>query len=191
MRNWLIQMCLILACTFVGAQDDPDTGSILQVRDTVRSAYNPNRPATAAFYSAALPGLGQAYNRQYWKIPVVYAALGTAIYVFLDRQDEYLELRDAYRSRLSGRMDDRFIADDGTILISTQGLERSQKVAQRNKELALLVTGLIYMLNIIDANVNGHLSQFNTDRNLSIKPMFDANNLTYGASYGLAIRYSF
>lgn len=187
----MLQICLLLFCVGAGAQDDPDNPSLLQVKDTVRSAYNPNRPATAAFYSAALPGLGQAYNKQYWKIPIVYAALGTAIYVFIDRQNEYLELRDAYRSRLAGRMDDRFITDDGTILLSTRGLERSQQVAQRNKELALLITGVIYLLNIIDANVNGHLSQFNTDRDLSIKPMLDANNLTYGASYGLTVRYTF
>lgn len=53
--------------------------SIVEVRDPI----NPLSPAKAAFYSAILPGLGQAYNKKYWKIPIVYAALGTGVYFYI------------------------------------------------------------------------------------------------------------
>jgi hypothetical protein len=185
---WFIVLVLFLA---VQSPAMGQANNLLRVKDTTRSAYNPNRPANAAFYSAVVPGLGQLYNRDYWKIPIVYAALGTGVYIFLDRQNEYLELREAYRSRLSGRRNDRFIDDQGNVILTLDGLERGQQVAQRNKELALLITAAVYLLNIIEANVSGHLSQFNTDRNLSLRPMIDYGNLTYGSSYGLIIQYTF
>ena len=51
------------------------------IADDIRKLENedPLRPAKAAFYSAVLPGLGQAYNKRYWKIPLVYGAIGASI----------------------------------------------------------------------------------------------------------------
>jgi len=177
----------LCGCFNAKAQNTP----ILKVTDTVSAAYNPNRPATAAFYSAVLPGLGQIYNRDYWRAPVVWAGLGTTIYIFVDRQNEYLQLREAYRSRLAGRRDDRYIDDEGNEILSTDGLERAQETAQKNKELALLITAAWYLLNIVEANVSAHLDSFNTDRNLSVLPLIDYGNLTYTPSYGLTISYTF
>ena len=57
------------------------TASVLYVKDTVKSNdIDPLTPAKAAFYSAILPGLGQAYNKKYWKIPLVYGAIGVSLY---------------------------------------------------------------------------------------------------------------
>ena len=70
----------------------------IQIKDSLVSAmstYNPLAPAKAAFYSAILPGLGQAYNKKYWKIPLVYGALGSGIYFYNNNNKNYNRLRDA------------------------------------------------------------------------------------------------
>ena len=147
---------------------------------------DPLAPSKAAFYSAVLPGLGQAYNKKYWKIPIVYAALGTGIYFYIDNKNEYNRYRDAYKRRLAGFTDDEFYGN-----ISNDALIRAQKTLRRNTEVSLLVTIGIYALNIIDANVDAHLLQFNVDENLAIKPHFNFNELDASTNLGLTLGFKF
>src|SRR5690554_7219120 len=65
-------------------------------------ALDPLTPSKAAFYSAVVPGLGQIYNKSYWKVPLVYAGLGTSIYFYIDNQTKYQAARDEYKLRLRG-----------------------------------------------------------------------------------------
>lgn len=148
--------------------------------------YNPLAPAKAAFYSAVLPGLGQAYNGKYWKIPLVYIGLGTGIYFYIDNNKQYHRYRDAYKSRLAGETDDEFQG-----LLSDSNLVDAQKMYQRNKELSLLVTAVIYVLNIIDANVDAHLQQFNVSEDLSFKPNMNYDKFTGDQSVGLSLDFRF
>ena len=147
---------------------------------------DPLAPSKAAFYSAVLPGLGQAYNKKYWKIPIIYAALGTGIYFYIDNKNEYNRYRDAYKRRLAGFTDDEFYGN-----ISNDALIRAQKTLRRNTEVSLLVTIGIYALNIIDANVDAHLLQFNVDENLAIKPHFNINELDASTNLGLTLGFKF
>ena len=66
------------------------------------------KPSKATFYSAVLPGLGQAYNKKYWKIPIVYGALATGIYFYNQNDKNYNRYRNAYKRRLAGFTDDEF-----------------------------------------------------------------------------------
>ena len=67
----------------------------LVVQDSVKNEKtNVLAPSKAAFYSAVLPGLGQAYNKKYWKIPIVYIGLGTGIYFYADNNKKYHRFRD-------------------------------------------------------------------------------------------------
>nr|WP_262916427.1 DUF5683 domain-containing protein [Aestuariivivens sediminis] len=157
---------------------------------------NPLSPAKAAFYSAVLPGLGQAYNKKYWKIPIVYGALGTGIYFYINNNNEYNRYRDAYKSRLAGFKTDEFYFDpQGNPLtsprITDDGLRRAQKFYRRNKELSLLVTIGIYALNIIDANVDAHLLQYNVDKNLSLAPHYKLNEMDARSNLGLTLNFKF
>ena len=162
------------------------------VQDTIaREPIDPLTPAKAAFYSAILPGLGQAYNKKYWKIPIVYAALGTGIYFYIDNNNEYKRYRDAYKRRLAGFTDDEFYGGGTTPSISNDGLIRAQRTLRRNKEISLLVTIGIYALNIIDANVDAHLLQYNIDDNLALKPHFDFNELDATTNLGLTLGLKF
>jgi hypothetical protein len=169
----------------------PNFDTLLVAQDSDANAYDANRPAKAAFYSAVIPGLGQAYNKQYWKVPLALAAVGLPIYAYTINDKEYNRLRDAFRIRLAGGTDDEFSNEDGTPIISTEGLERAQRTSQRNKELSILITAALYVIQIIDANVDGHLSQFSVDRNLSFLPYMDYNTLAIGNSYGFNLSYTF
>lgn len=157
----------------------------------VRKPMNILAPSRAAFYSAVLPGLGQAYNKKYWKIPIVYAALGTGIYFYLDNDKTYDRYRDAYKRRLAGFTDDEFYGDGTTPRVSSEGLIRAQNTLRRNKELSLLITFGLYALNIIDANVDAHLLQYNLDENLALKPHFKYNEQENSTNLGVTLNFKF
>ncbi|MFD1163766.1 DUF5683 domain-containing protein [Hwangdonia seohaensis] len=172
--------------------DDVVVDSIIKIRNPI----NPLSPAKAAFYSAILPGLGQAYNKKYWKIPLVYAALGTGIYFYTTNNKEYNRYRDAYKSRLAGFTNDEFYFDANGNQLSTprvtdDGLRRAQKLFRRNKEISLLVTVGLYALNIIDANVDAHLLQYNVDENLSLVPHYKINEMDATGNLGLTLNFKF
>nr|WP_317630858.1 DUF5683 domain-containing protein [uncultured Flavobacterium sp.] len=140
---------------------------ILIIKDTIPSnqAYNPLAPAKAAFYSAVLPGLGQAYNKKYWKIPIVYAGMATSVYFAVTNNNKYKDFRDEYKRRLNGTANPN---DPYYGVISDRRIIDAQRYHQRNRDLSIVITGLIYIINIVDANVDAHLMQFNVDDNLSI-----------------------
>ena len=158
----------------------------VEAATVIRDPIDPLSPARAAFYSAVLPGLGQAYNKKYWKIPIVYAGLGIGMYFYLDNDKEYQRYRDAYKRRLAGFEDDEFF---GTV--TDDGLREAQKTLRRNKEISLLVTIGIYALNIIDANVDAHLLQYNVDENLSFKPHYKINEFDNTGDLGLTVNFKF
>tara|TARA_B000000441_G_scaffold574_1_gene348 strand:- start:156 stop:701 length:546 start_codon:yes stop_codon:yes gene_type:complete len=145
------------------------------------------RPSKATFYSAVLPGLGQAYNKKYWKIPIVYGALATGIYFYNENDKSYNRYRNAYKRRLAGFTDDEFFGNGLYPAISDDGLIRAQNTLKRNKELSILVTVGLYILNIIDANVDAHLLQYNLDDNLSIKPSIEINQIQNKSNFGISL----
>ena len=157
-------------------------------KDTIKAVIDPNRPARAAFYSALLPGLGQAYNKKYWKIPIVYASLGAGIYYYSWNQTKYLEYRNEYKSRLDGTSDPNHPIYGG---LDNERLIRAQKFHQKNRNLSALITWFIYIFNIIDANIDAHLMQFNVNDNLSVKPDMNQNMIDFQYNYGMTLSYRF
>ncbi|WP_188466513.1 DUF5683 domain-containing protein [Bizionia arctica] len=164
----------------------PTEELVVEVASVTKVPIDPLSPARAAFYSAVLPGLGHAYLKEYWKIPVVYAGLGAGIYFYVDNNNQYNRYRDAYKSRLAGFDTDEFY---GTI--STDGLQDAQEQFGRNREISLLVTIGIYALNIVWANVDAHLAQFNVDDNLSLRPHYQMNEYDNTGDLGLTLNYKF
>jgi len=160
---------------------------------------NPLAPSKAAFYSAVLPGLGQVYNKRYWKVPIVYAAIGTGVYAYLFNDGEYDRFRSAFKRRRAGFTDDEFYDINnsgvvpGTPDVSDQALQDAQERYQRDRDLALLITIGLYALNIIDANVDAHLKQFNVNENLglNVRPFLNYHPITTDPYYGLAVTVNF
>ncbi len=158
---------------------------IVEASSKAQKTIDPLTPSRAAFYSAILPGLGQAYNKKYWKIPIIYAALGTGIYFYIDNTNEYKRYRDVFKRRLAGFTDDEFQG------ISDEALIRAQKSLSKDREISLLVTVGIYALNIIDANVDAHLLQYNVDENLALQPHFKINEWDMTTNLGLTLNFNF
>lgn len=183
----IVFICLFffsLGNTIVFSQEK--TNEELIAKDTLKSNnIDPLTPAKAAFYSAILPGLGQAYNKKYWKIPIVYGAIGISMYYYIDSNKSYHQYRDAYKRRLEGFTDDEFSYLDNDRLIA------AQKFYQRNRDLSALFVVGFYVLNIVDANVDAALIQFNVNENLSLKPDLYLNNVTSKANISLTLNYNF
>tara|TARA_B110001450_G_scaffold108338_1_gene102491 strand:- start:8462 stop:9025 length:564 start_codon:yes stop_codon:yes gene_type:complete len=146
---------------------------------------DPLSPAKAAFYSAVLPGLGQGFNKQYWKIPVIYAGLGTGISIYSWQNKQYNRYRDAYKRRTLGFTDDEFTET------SDESIIRAQQYHKKNRDLALLSTVLFYILNIVEANVSAHLAQFNVNKNLTLNPNIYQDEFSFQPKVGVTLNYQF
>lgn len=195
LKQLISAVLLVLSTGFAAAQEDTlrvaPAGEIIVEEELGYKPYDPLAPARAAFYSAVLPGLGQAYNGKYWKIPLAYAGIGTGIYFYLSNDKQYDRYRSIYKRRLAGYTDDEFTNPDGTQRVTNEGLIRGQQFYQRNKEISILVTVGIYALNIIDANVDAHLQQFNVSEDLSVRPAMNFDETTGKAGYGLSLNFNF
>ncbi len=115
--------------------------------------------------SASLPGLGQVYNRKYWKIPIIYAGFGTLAYFVNMNNTEYQKWRSAYIARVDGNPN----TVDGFPLHSTDVLQRAMNYYRRNLEVTYLLGVALYILNILDANVDAHLMDFDVREDLSLR----------------------
>ena len=198
MNNKFIYIFLFLSANSLIAQKS-DTLSLSNQKELTfkdrpiekNNRYNPLAPAKAAFYSAVLPGLGQIYNKRYWKVPIVYLGIGTSIYFYKLNNDDYNRFRNAYKRRLAGYTDDEFWGNGTTPLVSSDRLEDAQKTAKRNKDLRIAVAVAFYLLNIIDANVDAHLRQFNVNNDLTLEPVFELNPIDTKANYSISLKYRF
>ena len=195
MKSNLLHILFLFFVLPLLAQTNNDTISVqpdtqLIVQDTLKQkvAYDPLAPSKAAFYSAVLPGLGQAYNKKYWKIPIAYAGIGTGIYLHIRNNKDYNRFRDAYKRRLAGFTDDEFFGDGATPIISDDRLIDAQRSSQRNKDVSLIVAIAFYLVNIIDANVDAHLRQYNVSDDLSLTPNFEVDPVNTQPNYGLALK---
>ena len=187
-------LLLLFATASLGHAQDTlivQKDSLVVKPDTLatRAPYEPLAPSKAAFYSAVLPGLGQAYNKKYWKIPIVYAGIASGIYFHIRNDNDYDRFRNAYKRRLAGFTDDEFYGDGTTPVISNDRLIDAQESAQKNKDISILVAIAFYLVNIIDANVDAHLKQYDVSEDLSLEPNFEVNPVDTRPSYGLALKF--
>lgn len=156
----------------------------LAVSSIKEEPYDPLAPARAAFYSAVLPGLGQAYNKKYWKIPIVYGGIAAGVYFYQRNTEDYNRFRDAYKRRLAGYQDDEFQG------VSDARLRDAQKTAGRNRDVSLAMAIGVYLLNILDANVDAHLLRYNLSEDLTLGPELQYQSDFRPSVYGLSLNIS-
>ncbi|NVN94877.1 MAG: hypothetical protein HXX18_06295 [Bacteroidetes bacterium] len=149
-------------------------------------------PRKASIYSALLPGMGQVYNHQYWKVPVLYAGIATLTYFFIFNTNKYNNYKDEYLARINN---DSIGLNAGYSLYSDNTILLLKNYYQRNLEFTYIVAGLVYLLNIIDASVYAHLFTFDVGNDLSLRidPMLNNNFLRSGSppSAGLKLTLRF
>lgn len=147
--------------------------------------YNPTK---AGLYSAVLPGLGQYYNKKYWKIPIVWGAIGTGVGVIVYNDKQYKRYRTAYIAELNGQPHE-FSNISG---VDKNVLGNSQDSAKRYRDYSIAITGVVYILAIVDAVVDAHLYEQRHDPDLALKPTIINDNVGIGqAKAGLSLSYRF
>ena len=159
-----------------------------------------SRPAKAAIMSACLPGLGQIYNRKWWKVPIVYAGLGGIGYFSYRNFSEYRSYLHAYEYKTGDLPEGVTLTDYETQLANKYAegqLQTYKESYRRNFELFTILTVAWYGLNIIDAVVDGHLYTYDIsdDLSLSVDPyvrqqMETPIKIPHYAQVGLSIQFN-
>jgi hypothetical protein len=126
--------------------------------------HSPNK---AAIYSAVLPGLGQAYNKKYWKIPVVYAGFGTMAYFINSNAIEYNKFRNAYDYKTSTNPDPSKY-NEYVNKYPEASLLQGRDYYRRNRDLSYILTGVWYLLNVVDAAVDAYLFDYDVSEDLTL-----------------------
>ncbi|WP_156180431.1 DUF5683 domain-containing protein [Rufibacter radiotolerans] len=166
------------------------------VADTAQKGFSHwSRPAKAAFYSAVVPGLGQAYNKSYWKIPLVYATGGVIGYFIYDNNRKYQDYAQALRVRFDGDPGtvDKYAEDNiyGLNRANDQGsrnLRSSRDFFRKYRDLDIILAVLAWGLQVLEAHVDAHLKAFDVSDDLSLHFSPALNPLTGTSSYAGGLR---
>jgi len=142
--------------------------SIIAKADTISivSAKKPHSPKKASIMSIALPGLGQVYNGKWWKVPIIYAGFGGLTYMAVTNHLDMERYRQAYLNRVD---DDPSTVDEFAGKYSDANLKELKTTNQRNRDLSFILMGILYILNVVDASVDGHLKDFDVSDDLSLR----------------------
>lgn len=149
-------------------------------------------PRTAAYLSLALPGAGQAYNRRWWKLPIVYGVLGTATYFEIQNYRQYAALRDNYKWVVDEDPNTNPTEAPYTQLDATS-LKNYRDQWRRYFEQTTLILGLAYILTATEAFVDAHLSRFDVSDDLSfrLRPAAEPVSLGGGVAFGVGVSLQF
>lgn len=163
-------------------------------RNRYDSALAAHSPKKAALRSAILPGLGQIYNKKYWKLPIVYGGLGICGSVFFYNLNNYQDTRFAYRVKYNmrvNRTDSALFAQIKPNLkpLPEENLRYYRNQFRRDVDYSVLFFMLLWGLNVVDAAVDAHLKSFDVspDLSLRIKPGYSDIARTNGISLQLQI----
>ncbi len=160
---------MMLSITAFGITPQPlvkDSASVK--KDTCKCQYP--CPRTAARLAAILPGAGQIYNKKYWKLPIVYGALGALTYLTIDYSIKFNTYKKGYLTAVDSIRGNETFKD--TITYTAQRLNAEQEQAHSRRDLFALVGVVFYLATVVDALVDAHLAHFDVSNNLSmqIKP---------------------
>lgn len=185
-KNWRNAMIAGAALTYYG--------SLLDGVISYKSIEKP-LPARASLYSALLPGLGQAYNGDYWKIPIFYGGLAISGYCWAFNQKQFKRYKNMYIESVA-------LGDEYKGALSLDNMIWYRDKFRRYRDYSIIATILVYALNIVDANVFAHFNNFDISDDISfnVEPAViePANNYAppamsnyYGQALGLKMNLKF
>lgn len=163
-------ICIIQSSAFCQIAGDStqirESGLVIDSNEVVEVFTDSidDKPNRASMYSAILPGLGQIYNKKYWKLPLIYGG-GVVIAYYLDYNNrQYKQHRDSFIAIRD--QDDRTKPFDERY--DEKDYERATDYWRRNRDLLIISAILVYAINIVDAHVDAHLAAFNMNEDLTI-----------------------
>jgi hypothetical protein len=164
-----------------GLPDD----SVKAVPDTTKPKKWVPDPRRATLLSVVMPGAGQIYNKKYWKLPILYGGAAALGYFIHFNHQEYLKTRDSYLLVKAGQPDIYRGA------YSAEQLAQLREYWRRNRDLLIIVSGFVYLLNIADAAVDAHLSSFDVSDDLSLRWQPDAYRVQNQPVFGIKLALAF
>jgi hypothetical protein len=190
MNKVVVAIAFVFFSILLKAQNPADSLKVVtpSYQDTTvikayAARYNPDK---ASLYAAVLPGLGQIYNKKYWKLPLVYGGIGAIGYGI----NYYQGLYKDYKEELF------YILETG----EPRSLENHTEAqlrpaidqARRERDFMIILMGGMYILQIIDAHVDAHLKEFDVNPNLQVKirPAFE-NDVMIGRQMGVSLTITF
>jgi hypothetical protein len=196
-RPIFFALVLIVTAFSASAQDSvavsKDDSLIVEGRDTLllqsyAARYDPRK---ALLYAAVLPGLGQIYNKKYWKLPLVYGgmfALGYAINFYQDGYTKYKA--ELYYNLENGYTDDSDVRPGDSY--TTANYRRIVDQYKRERDFMIILMGGVYLLQMVDAHVDAHLKEFdlNPKLQMSVRPTVEQSDLI-GRSSGISLILKF
>lgn len=157
------------------------------VKDTIQ--IRKHNPKAAAWMSVAIPGLGQIYNKKYWKLPIIYVGLGVCGYFVWTNTVNFRKYKETYRFRLG--VDS--LATDYFPNETDNTVKEMKEYHHKNIEISYIAAGIIYLLNIVDATVDAHLYDFDISDDLSmrIEPTMNTLGSGFGGNTGTGVKLTF
>jgi hypothetical protein len=204
---YLVVFLLIGQCLYAQVPSNDTISAAVLPKDTVQAKKpvlttledsTKKRARTAAIRSAMLPGLGQIYNKKYWKLPIVYGALGVTGYIFFDNLKTYREYRFAYSARFKAAKLNATAADSADYyklkpeykLYQPESIRSARDRFRKYIDYSVLFFVVFWGLNVVDATVDAHLKGFDVspDLSLHIRPGHSDMAGTNGLSLVLAVK---
>lgn len=188
--KYSLVVCFITLSSFLGnAQELTDSTFLLQEDSVVIfeevSNLDPNK---SAVYSAILPGLGQVYNGQYWKVPIIYGAFLGLFHGIRYNHQLYSDFKNALRAEADN--------DPNTINpftnVDETRLRSIRDRYQRDRDFLIIITTIAYLINIVEAHVAAHLHEFKVNKSLSmnLEPKIESSPL-FSRSMGVSLTFNF
>ena len=185
--SFLVALCIlgIGTGTAYGQSDSSAQASPKKLEKVVDSpSLLPKDPKKATMLSAILPGAGQVYNGKTWKVPILYAGILTDVYFIQYNHKRYERFRDALFALDKGEPN-QFPS------LNRAALVRNVDYWRQNRDLTLLLMLGIYALNLVDANVDAHLSGFDISEDLTLKIAPQIGTLSASSTTGLSFTLQF
>jgi len=185
---FFILTCLISEGSYSQTQSDTIPAPLLQETDSVSiSESKVKDPKVATLLSVVLPGAGQVYNEKIWKVPLIYGGIITTAYFVEFNNRRYQRFKDALAI-----VRDPSLGTNPFPNLNQDGIIRNVDYWRRNRDLCYLIFGVIYVLGIVDAQVDAHLSGFDVSDDLSMKIEPAYESLTAGGdTIGLSFKFNF
>ena len=169
--------------------DKNKDSSLLVKGDSIKKAMTAFNPRKATLRSAIIPGWGQIYNKKYWKLPLVYGALGTTAGIYFYNVKNYNKLKEAYINLNDGNDLNNGEIDPQFRNLSVNAIRSYRNSFRQNVDYSVLFFILFWGLNVVDATVDAQLKAFDVsdDLSLGLKPGYSPLANTTGISLVLNI----
>jgi len=199
LKSIFIFILLLVGYNLQAQLVDADTTKVVKTEAELEKIHS---PAKATIYSAILPGLGQAYNKKFWKIPLVYIGFGAIGYFIKWNNDNYQIMKHAYKDLTDTIPETRFYEtivasddldfNDPTIKANlADGINKQQEYYRRNRDFLVITTIAFYGLQIIDAGVDAHLFNFDMSDDLTLNWQPSVININNELVYCVNLKFNF